>query len=196
LVREPLTAVILQRQAFSQQDTVAVATTLTYYLPGMPAAAIDQILLFACYARGRTLAPNLVQAGAIAAYVVGVRMCMPWLGESAETLAMANTIQWIAHMVLMVVVCQRLFDLRGLGIVTTLVRCVMAAAVTWCLIQAVLVLTPALSAPLQLVVVAPFTFGVYVACAWLLGITPVLYAVKLLWHRVQRVLGRGAALPG
>lgn len=193
LVREPLTALILQRQAFSQQDTIAVATTLTYYLPGMPAAAIDQILLFACYARGRTLAPNLVQGGAIAAYVIGVRISMLWLGHSAETLAMANAIQWLAHMILMAIVCHRMFNLHGLGIVSTLVRCMMAAAVTWCMVQAVLVLLPALPAVGQLVGVATLTFVVYVVCAWLLGITPVLYAVSLLWQRVQRMLGRVAA---
>lgn len=190
LIREPLTALILQRKAFDQHDTLAVATTLTYYLPGLPAAAIDQILLFACYARGRTLAPNLVQAGAIGAYVIAVSATLPWLGQSAETLAFANSVQWIAHMVMMAIVCQCLFDLRGLALLPTLAQCVMAAAVTWCLVQAVVVLLPSMSALGQMLVVAPLTGVVYVGCAWLLGISPVLYAVNVLWHRVRGMIAR------
>jgi putative peptidoglycan lipid II flippase len=142
LVRIPLTAFILERQAFRAEDTIAVANTLTYYIPGMPAAAIDQILLFACYARGRTLAPNLVQGGAIIAYVLAVIIGIPWLGERAETLAWANSVQWIAHMLIMLVICQRMFDLRGLGLLHTLLLTLIAAAVTWAVMLAVLALIP------------------------------------------------------
>ncbi len=195
LVREPLTALILQRNAFNQNDTIAVATTLTYYLPGLPAAAIDQILLFAYYARGRTIAPNLVQGGAIIAYVIAVNVVMPWLGQSAETLAFANSVQWIAHMVLMVWLSHRLFDLRGLGMAVTMAQCVMAAAVTWCSVAALLVIVPPMSPLVSLFVVAPVTGGVYVLVAWLLRITPVLYAVMLLRNRVHAVLRRMRVLP-
>lgn len=195
LVREPLTALILQRNAFSAEDTLAVATTLTYYIPGLPAAAIDQILLFACYARGRTFAPNVIQGGAIIAYVLAVQLAIPWFGQSAETLAFANSVQWIAHMVMMVILCHRLFDLRGLAIATTMVGCVMAATVTWCLVQAVLILLPPIPAMLQLALVAPVTGGVYVVVAQLLGIAPVRYATTLLWNRVRTMLGRIAARP-
>ena len=195
LVREPLTALILQRNAFSADDTRAVATTLGYYLPGLPAAAIDQILLFACYARGRTIAPNVIQGGAIIAYVLAVQLAIPWFGQSAETLAFANSIQLIAHMVMMVILCHRLFDLRGLAITTTAVGCVIAAAVTWCMMQAVLVVLPPMSALLQLVLVAPITGIVYVVIAQRLGITPVQYATTLLWNRIRTMLGRATALP-
>ena len=195
LVREPLTALILQRKAFSQNDTIAVANTLMYYLPGLPAAAIDQILLFAYYARGRTIAPNLVQGGAIIAYVIAVNVAIPWLGQSAETLAFANSAQWIAHMVLMVWLSHRLFDLRGLGVAVTFAQCVMAAAVTWCVVAAVLVIVPAMMPLVSLFVVAPLTGGVYILVAWLLGITPVLHAVTLVWHRVQAVLRRIRVVP-
>jgi putative peptidoglycan lipid II flippase len=190
LIRVPLTALILQRQAFSVADTQAVANTLMYYIPGLPAAAIDQILLFACYARGRTLAPNLVQGGAIIAYVVGVWLVMPWLGQSAETLALANSIQWIAHMLLMAVLCQQQFDLRGLAIGQTLVLCVMAAAVTWVTVQAVMTLVVISQAFVQVIVIAGLTGVIYLVVAWLLGITPVLFAADLIRQRLTAVIMR------
>lgn len=190
LVRVPLTALILQRQAFSEADTLVVANTLMYYIPGLPAAAIDQILLFACYARGRTLAPNLVQGGAIAAYVLGVWLLVPWLGQSAETLAMANSIQWIAHMLLMTLLCQQQFDLRGLAIGRTLVLCVIAASVTWVIVQALLVLVVISQALVQVIVITSLTGAIYVVVAWLLGITPVLLATDMIRQRVITVIER------
>lgn len=195
LVREPLTAIILQRNAFSADDTRAVATTIGYYLPGLPAAAVGQILLIACYARGSTLVPNIIQGGAIVAYVLAVQLAIPWFGRSAETLAFANSIQLIAHVVLMVILCHRLFDLRGLAITTTMIGCVIAAAVTWCMVQAALVVLPPVTGVLQLVLVAPVTGIVYVITAQLLGITPVRYATTLLWNRMRTMLGRVTVQP-
>jgi putative peptidoglycan lipid II flippase len=195
LIRVPLTALILQRQAFSVADTQAVANTLMYYIPGLPAAAIDQILLFACYARGRTLAPNLVQGGAIIAYVLGVWLVMPWLGHSAETLAMANSIQWIAHMLLMALLCQQQFDLRGLAVGQTLVLCVMAAAVTWVTVQAVMTVVVISQVFVQVIVIAGLTGVVYLVVAWLLGITPVLFAADLIRQRITAVIMRVRPTP-
>lgn len=192
LVRIPLTAFILERQAFRAEDTIAVANTLTYYIPGMPAAAIDQILLFACYARGRTLAPNLVQGGAIIAYVLAVMVGIPWLGERAETLAWANSVQWIAHMLIMLVICQRMFDLRGLGLLHTLILTLIAAAVTWAVMLAVLALVPIASIPvvLQLILITLMAGGTYLVVSWRLEIGPVMQAYQLIFekiaHRIQK----------
>jgi putative peptidoglycan lipid II flippase len=195
LVRIPLTAFILERQAFLPEDTIAVANTLTYYIPGMPAAAIDQILLFACYARGRTLAPNLVQAGAIIAYVLAVMIGIPWLGERAETLAWANSVQWIAHMLIMLVICQRMFDLRGLGLLHTLLLTLIAAAVTWAVMLAVLALIPLTTLPvfLQLLLISLMAGSTYLLVSWRLEISPVIQAYQLIFEKItQRIQKRTA----
>lgn len=195
LVRIPLTALILERQEFGADDTRAVAQTLTYYIPGMPAAAIDQILLFACYARGRTLAPNLVQGGAIIAYVLAVIVGLPWLGESAETLAWANSVQWIAHMAIMLVICQRLFDLRGLGLMHTLLLTSIAAAVTWAVILAVQAILPITMLPLvvQLIVLTILAGATYLVVSWRLEITPVMQAYQLVGQKVLERIQRHSA---
>jgi hypothetical protein len=129
------------------------------------------------------------------AYVLAVQLAIPWFGQSAETLAFANSVQLIVHMVMMAILCHRLFDLRGLAITSTVVGCLMAAAVTWCMVQAALVVLPPISALLQLVLVAPITGIIYVVIAQLLGITPVRYATTLLWNRVRTMLGRVSAQP-
>lgn len=190
LVRMPLTSFILERQAFQSQDTLAVANVLTYYIPGLPAAAIDQILLFACYARGRTLAPNIVQGGAIIAYLIAVNVAIPWLGQSAETLAWANSVQWIAHMLLMAVICHRMFDLRGLAIAQTLVLSLMTAAVAWCVLAAFQVLVPIATWPVlvQLMVLALCGGGAFVLVGWRLQLTPLLRAYELIGSKIlQRI---------
>lgn len=195
LVRVPLTAFILERQAFSAEDTQAVANTLAYYIPGMPAAAIDQVLLFACYARGRTLAPNIVQGGAIIAYVLAVMVGIPWLGERAETLAWANSVQWIAHMLIMVVICQRMFDLRGLGLIQTLVLSVIAAAVTWAVLLAFQAIVPIDVLPtfVQVIVVSLCAGITYIVVSWRLEIAPVMHAYRLIFEKIaQRIAQRNA----
>ena len=57
----PLTALLFERGAFAAEDTAATALALLLYLPGLPAAALDQLLIFAFYARKKTLTPNLIQ---------------------------------------------------------------------------------------------------------------------------------------
>lgn len=193
LVRIPLTSVVLERQAFVAEDTVAVARTLAWYIPGLPAAAVDQILLFACYARGRTLAPNLVQGGAIIAYVLAVTIGIPWLGQTAETLAWANSVQWIMHMVLMAIICHRMFDLRGLYIGQTVILGGMAAAVTWCVVAAMQAILPMQAWPsvVQLVLLAGGAGATFVVVGWQLRIQPMQDAYALVWTRIRdRVMRR------
>ena len=120
---------------------------------------------------------------------------MPWLGHSAETLAMANSIQWIAHMLLMAVLCQQQFDLRGLAIGQTLGLCVIAAAVTWVTVQAVMTVIVISQVFIQVIVIAGLTGVIYLVVAWLLGITPVLFAADLIRQRLTAVIMRLRSTP-
>jgi putative peptidoglycan lipid II flippase len=192
LVRVPLTALILQRNAFVAADTQAVADTLLWYIPGLPAAAIDQILLFACYARGRTLAPNLIQGAAIGGYVVGVLVGLPFFGQSAQTLAFANSVQWITHMLLMVVLAHRLFDLRRLGLPLVAAQCAMAGAVCAVVVRAAATAAGSSSWPVvvQLIVLSGVAVVGYAVLAWLFRITPVLAAYRLVYDKVRARLVR------
>ena len=191
LVRVPLTGLILQRNAFVAADTQAVADTLLWYIPGLPAAAVDQILLFACYARGRTLAPNLIQGAAIGGYVIGVLVGLPFFGESAQTLAFANSVQWIAHMVLMALLAHRMFDLRRLGLGLVVGQCAMAGAVCAVVVRAAATAAGSSSWPavVQLVVLSSVAVVGYAVLAWLFRITPVLAAYQLVYAKVRERSG-------
>ncbi len=192
LVRVPLTGLILQRKAFSAADTQAVADTLKWYIPGLPAAAIDQILLFAYYARGRTLAPNLVQGAAIGGYGVGVVIGLAFFGPSAQTLAFANSVQWITHMLLMAVLAHRLFNLRGLGLVQTIALCAMAGAMSWALVRGISTLLDTSAWPMlaQLVVLSTVAVAAYLGVAWQFRISPVLMAYQLVYTKIRERLAR------
>ncbi|MFO7167179.1 MAG: murein biosynthesis integral membrane protein MurJ [Chloroflexota bacterium] len=130
----PVVALLFERGAFDVADSLATARALLLYLPGLPAAAVDQMLLFAFYARQRTLAPNLVQGAAIGIYAVSA-LALLASGLGIEALILGNTAQWIGHMLLMLLLARRLVDLGGLRIGEALLKCALASlalfAVAW-----------------------------------------------------------------
>jgi putative peptidoglycan lipid II flippase len=123
----PITALLFERGAFAAEDTQATARALLLYLPGLPAAAVDQMLLFAFYARQRTLAPNLVQGAAIGFYAL-TALALLAAGLGIEALVLGNTAQWIGHMLLLLLLARRLVDLGGLRLGEATLKCALASA--------------------------------------------------------------------
>jgi putative peptidoglycan lipid II flippase len=109
----PITAAIFERGQFDSADTSATARALLLYLPGLPAAALDQMLLFAFYAHRRTLAPNLVQGAAVGIYAV-TALALLGVNFGLSALILGNSAQWIGHVVILLALSRRLVDLRGL----------------------------------------------------------------------------------
>ncbi|NWG21815.1 MAG: murein biosynthesis integral membrane protein MurJ [Chloroflexi bacterium] len=122
----PAIALLYQRGAFGPDDTLATARALLFYLPGLPAAALDQMLLFAFYARQRTLTPNLVQGAAIGIYAA---TALPLLGlaqPGVVALVLANSAQWIGHALILYLLSRRIVYLGGLRIGETVLKCAIA----------------------------------------------------------------------
>jgi len=109
----PITAAIFQRGQFDTSDTAATARALLFYLPGLPAAALDQMLLFAFYAHKRTLTPNLVQGAAVGIYAV-TALALLGAGLGLSALILGNSAQWIGHALILLLLSRRLVNLRGL----------------------------------------------------------------------------------
>ncbi len=130
----PLTSLLFERGAFTAADTQATALALLFYLPGLPAAAIDQVLLFAFYARKNTLTPNLIQGAAIGCYLL-VALPLLWLTELGFlALVLGNSAQWIGHALITYLLLARAVPLGGLrlgeaALKGTLAAGLMAAAV-------------------------------------------------------------------
>jgi putative peptidoglycan lipid II flippase len=131
---QPAVAALFQRGSFSAADTGATARALLLYLPGLPAAAVDQMLLFAFYAHKRTLAPNLVQGAAVAIYAVTALLLLAQqLGVGA--LILGNSAQWVGHMLILLMLARGLVRLRGLRLGEALLKSALAslamAAAAW-----------------------------------------------------------------
>jgi putative peptidoglycan lipid II flippase len=127
-------AAIFQRGRFDSADTAATAGALLLYLPGLPAAALDQMLLFAFYAHKRTLAPNLVQGAAVGIYALtALALLSQNLGLSA--LILGNSAQWIGHALILLLLSRGLVSLRGLRLGEALWKSLLASlamgGLTW-----------------------------------------------------------------
>jgi putative peptidoglycan lipid II flippase len=130
----PITAAIFQRGRFDSADTAATAGALLLYLPGLPAAALDQMLLFAFYAHKRTLAPNLVQGAAVGIYALtALALLSAKLGLSA--LILGNSAQWIGHALILLLLSRGLVSLSGLRLGEALWKSLLASlamgGLTW-----------------------------------------------------------------
>lgn len=111
---QPIVALLFQYGAFASDDTAITALALLCYLPSLPAAAIDQLLIFAFYARKNTLTPNLVQGAAILIYLLTANVLLVATNLGFLALVLGNTAQWIGHALLMYWLLQRHISLRGL----------------------------------------------------------------------------------
>ncbi len=132
----PITALLFQYGAFESQDTAATALALLLYLPGLPAAAIDQVLIFSFYARQKTLTPNLVQGAAVGFYLLTALPLLHFTSMGFLALIVGNAVQWVGHALLMIWLTQRSTSLRGLRLgeaagKALLASALMAGAVVW-----------------------------------------------------------------
>ncbi len=95
----PLIELMFEHGAFTPADSVAVTAALHLYLLGLPAAALDQCLLMAFYARGDTLRPALVGVAGVGIYLAVALATMNSMGMLG--LVLANSCQWVGHLALM-----------------------------------------------------------------------------------------------
>jgi len=104
-----------------------IALALLLYLPMLIAAGVDQPLIMAFYARRNTLLPNLVNGGAIAAYLLVALVLVRPLGVYG--LILGNVAQWWTHAVLMLWFAHtRLDALRGQRLAEAAGKGLLAAA--------------------------------------------------------------------
>ena len=127
MLRYPLIQVLFERGQFDADDTARTALAFLAYSPGLVAAAVDQLLIAAFYARKDTATPNLVAGAGVVVYlIVGLSLIRP-LGMAG--LALANSAQLIAHMILLwVLLSNRVGGLGVPGLWLTILKAVIATA--------------------------------------------------------------------
>jgi putative peptidoglycan lipid II flippase len=111
---QPIVALVFERGAFTAADSAATALALLLYLPGLPAAAIDQVLIFAFYARKNTLTPNLIQGAAIGVYLLVALPLLRLTELGFLALVLGNAAQWLGHALIAYLLLARAVPLGGL----------------------------------------------------------------------------------
>jgi len=107
----PIIALLFEHGEFTYQDTVTTALVLRVYLFGLPFAAVDQMLVFASYARKDTLRPAIVGVVSIIIYLIIALVLLQPLG--LLSLMVADATKHFVHTSLMLWLLKR--NLGGLG---------------------------------------------------------------------------------
>ncbi len=134
VLAHPIVALAFERGKFTPQDTLMTARVLQVFLLGLAFAAVDQMLIFAYYARQNTLAPALVGVLSIAVYFAVVALTLKPLG--LFSLMLADSVKQISHaLVMAALVSRRLGGFRRTSLWPTVGRVLAAtavmAALTW-----------------------------------------------------------------
>jgi putative peptidoglycan lipid II flippase len=121
----PLTQLLFGHGATDAAGVALIALALVCYLPGLPFAAIDQLLIFAYYARKNTRTPVIVGVAAVLVYLgVALALLQP-LGMVG--LVLANSAQFISHALIMLWLARRSLGGLGGGLRRSLLRSTAAA---------------------------------------------------------------------
>jgi putative peptidoglycan lipid II flippase len=111
----PTITLLYQRNNFVENDKWLTLVALLGYLPGLPAAAYDQMLIVAFYARKNTLTPVLVGVGSNLSYLLIALSLTKIFQWGMLGLVLANSAQQIVHMSVMLVLLRRLFGKNQLA---------------------------------------------------------------------------------
>ena len=173
VLAQPIVALLFEHGRFTSADTAMTSLVLQVYVFGMPFAAVDQMLVYASYARKDTLRPALVGVVSIIFYLIIAITLQPRLG--LLSLMAADAAKHVVHTLIMLWLLQRhLGGLRGYGVSGVGVRALVAAVATGGAAYGVLGWLPPLGGWLgaMTAVALPAMAGVamYGVCVWLLDI--------------------------
>jgi len=192
VLREPVIRLLYEHGAFNPDDTARTATAFLAYSPGLPAAAIDQLVIIAFYSRKNTVTPALVGLAGVVVYLAVALPLLKPLGMPG--LALANSAQWIAHMLIMLFLLRRVLGgMGGLGLGSTLIKAFAAAGVTALTILAVsstlgsMISTTAVAGlAAYVVILAGIGSLAYLASMYVLEVSE----LRILWRIAMAKLGR------
>ena len=198
---KPIIQLIFEHGQFVSADTAQSWRALCYYLPGLPFAAIDLLLVFAFYAQKDTVTPVIVGIVAVLIYLA-VGPALAFLaGWGYLGLVVANSVQLVSHALIMLLVFRRRFHgLEGYGVMRTVTKAIVAALLVLMAsygsysVLSRMRLLGGTAGELVLVVIPAMLGGIgYLFGAHLLGIEE----SRLLWSLVRRRMfpGNGGGAP-
>ena len=183
---QPVVAALFQRGSFTPADSATTARALLLYLPGLPAAAVDQMLLFAFYAHKRTLAPNLVQGAAVGIYAA-TALSLLALNLGVGALILGNSAQWVGHMLILLLLSRGLVSLRGLRIGEALAKSAVASIAMGLAAWSIAVALRPVSGPLiQLAAAGGVAVALYFGLCALLRVEALDFFIAAVRRRIAR----------
>ncbi len=194
----PVIHLLFQRGAFDASATSVTAAAFLLYAPQLPFVAVDQLLVYAFYARKDTLTPMLVGLGGVGVYLVSALTLIGPFHLGLSGLIIANTLQNSLHaVVLMVLVWRSVGSLRGQGVGWTLGRAIVAGLAAGAVAYAIRLARASPDSAIHLLVyLALSALAVVVTYAVLLhvlGVEEVLLVPRLVRDRfASRATGRVA----
>jgi len=185
----PLIHLLFQRGAFDAAATDVTAAAFLLYAPQLPFVAVDQLLVYAFYARRNTLTPMLVGLGGVGVYLASALTMIGPLHLGLHGLILANTLQNSLHAVVLFALLRRsIGSLEGNGVGTTLARACVAglagAGVAIALRLAVPSPPGTLHLALYLLVGASAVAATYVVILYLFGVEEVVSIPRLVRARL------------
>ncbi len=127
VLARPIVALAFERGRFTPADTAMTALVLQVFLVGLSFAAVDQILIFAFYARQDTLTPALVGVFSVGVYLAVALLLRGPLG--LFSLMVADSVKQITHALVTGALLQRrVGTFKGTSLWPTLGKVVLASA--------------------------------------------------------------------
>ena len=125
----PIIVLLLEHGRFTPADSQITSVVLRIYLFGLPFAAIDQMLVFASYARKDTWRPASVGIISIIIYTIVAAVLLKPIG--LYSLMVADAVKHFTHTMMMIWVQNRQIGaLRGFHIGRTIGKSVVAAIIS------------------------------------------------------------------
>ncbi len=184
VLARPIVVLLFEHGAFTANDTAATVTAVSFYLIGLPFAAIDQPLVFAFYARKNTFLPNLVAFAGVAIYLVVALALVQPLGMIG--LVIANSAQLTGHALFMLwLTHSRLGGFGESAMFATTAKILLASILMGAAAFGSLAILPN-SNVLRVIVPAIIAGVIYLALLWLLRVREVDRLVQIVLARVRR----------
>ncbi len=188
----PIIQLLFLHGEFTAQDSFVTSQVLRVDLIGLPFAAVDQMLVYASYARKDTLRPALAGVVSVIFYIVLAQWLIGPFGLLG--LMAANASKLVLHAAIMIwLLNYQLGGLRGHGVTMIGLKALTAAVATGItallVYQALLTFIEPTTLAYKLVLVTiPGVIGaaVYLACAWFLKIEEFLSFIHMIQNRLNR----------
>jgi putative peptidoglycan lipid II flippase len=189
VLARPIVALAFERGGFLPAATRETATVLRFYLIGLPFAAVDQLLIFASYARKNTLAPALVGVLSVVVYLLVAFLLIGPLG--LYSLMIADSVKHMVHAGTMVYLLRRRLGGVRDGILRTAAKALLASGLMGSVVWALSGLVPEASTLVHRIILVGggglVGLGLY---GLLIGLFRVREA-QLLWGLIRSRLPRG-----